>query len=121
MPQEYPSCRTGEAPKGVPPPVLLGSTISKSLADGQIIELLLNVIPILGGIGEVIVAHIALIQGSQALGGQVAADGAALPVSILGLLALQTGDEIDEQLAFSGLGQFLIRATPSGTAEFFSG
>ena len=121
MPQEYPSCRTGEAPKGVPPPVLLGSTISKSLADGQIIELLLNGIPVLGGIGEVIVAHIALIQGSQALGGQVAADGRRFQSAFWAFWHSRLVTKSMNSLAFSGLGQFLIRATPSGTAEFFSG
>ena len=74
------------------------SLINIKLADGQIVPLLNDISLVVGCVCEVVVAQIQSGQLAQTLGGQVRADRTTLPVGVLILLALQTGDKVDEQL-----------------------
>ena len=66
---------------------------NSKLADGQVIPLLNDGFLVVGSVSEVVVAQVQSGQFAQAFGSQVAADGTALPVGILILLAFQAGDE----------------------------
>ena len=89
------------------PPVIrlnLGNVHFQSISrlllsfDSQVVPLLDDRGLLGSGVGKVIVAQVEGLQADEAFRLQVGTDRAAGPILILGSLALQTGDVVDEQL-----------------------